>query len=327
MRRVVIQAHGGPEQLVLASSGEEPRPGPGQLLVDVEVAGLNYLDVYQRKGGGLHPVPVPFTPGLEGIGRVKRVGDKVESEPFAPSEGMRVAWIDVPGSYAEQVLVPASRAIVIPDSLTLAEGLLFQPLTAQYLATEYRDVQPGDRVLVHAAAGGVGHLLVQWLKHLGAWVVGTTSSEEKAASVRALGADAVINYGRNYDFLDELLSLTHGRGVDLAFDSVGAATFEATIASLARGGTAVACGMASGPATAVDPGLLTAKSLRIAGGNVFAYTADPAELRQRAAKVVEGLTGGWLRIGDSTAYGLAQASDAHRAIEARGTRGKLYLVP
>jgi NADPH2:quinone reductase len=178
MRRIVIDAYGGPEQLAIATFEEQLKPGRAQILVAVEAAGVNYIDVYQRKGGGSHPAALPFTPGLEGVGRVRAVGEGVEDPPRV---GQRVAWIDAPGSYAEQLLLPAQRAIPVPDTLTGAQALLFQGLTAQYLATEYRNVQPGDRVLVHAAAGGVGHLLVQWLKHLGAWVVGTVSSEEKAA--------------------------------------------------------------------------------------------------------------------------------------------------
>jgi NADPH2:quinone reductase len=324
MRRIVIDAYGGPEQLVIATSEEQLKPGRAQVLVDVEAAGVNYIDVYQRKGGGSHPTALPFTPGLEGVGRVRAVGEGVEDPPRL---GQRVAWIDAPGSYAEQLLLPAQRTIPVPDTLTGAQALLFQGLTAQYLATEYRNIQPGDRVLVHAAAGGVGHLLVQWLKHLGAWVVGTVSSEEKAASVLALGADVVINYGKSYDFLDRLLLLTAGEGVNLAFDSVGKETFLSTVRALARGGTAVACGWASGPAPAINPAVLTEKGLRIAGGSVFAYTAEPQELLRRSAEVVNGYTAGWLKIGDSTRYALERASEAHQAIEGRRTKGKLYVTP
>jgi NADPH2:quinone reductase len=326
MRRVMIKAFGGPEQLVVEAPSDELRPGPGHLLVDVEAAGVNYLDASQRKGGGLHNPSLPYTPGLEGVGRVREIGPGDGNAGGAPAIGQRVAWINVPGSYADRVLVPSDRVIPVPDAFTPVQALLFQALTAQYLATEYRNVQPGDRVLVHAAAGGVGQLLVQWLKHLGAWVVGTTSSEDKAQSVRALGADAVINYGLTYDFLDELLSLTDGRGVDLAFDSVGAATYASSLKALARGGTVVFCGMASGPTPPINPTELTPKGLRIAGGSVFSYTADPAELRRRATQVIEAIQAGWLRVGGGTAYDLDHAADAHRAIEGRGTTGKLYLL-
>jgi NADPH2:quinone reductase len=326
MRRVTAKALGGAEQLMVETAAELPRPGPGQVLVDVEAAGVNYIDVYQRNGTGVHKVPLPFTPGLEGVGRVREVGETVEAMG-ALVVGQRVAWINVPGSYADHVVVPAAQAIPVPDSLTTAQALLFQAITAQYLVSEYRDVRPGDRVLVHAAAGGVGQLLVQWLKHLGAWVVGTTSNDTKAESVRALGADAVINYGHTYDFLDELMSLTDGRGVDLAFDSVGAATFASSLKALARGGTVVSCGTASGPPPAINPLELIPHCTRVAGGSVFSYTADPAELQRRAAAVIDAIRSGWLRVGDGTAYGLDRATDAHRAIEGRGTQGKLYLTP
>jgi NADPH2:quinone reductase len=179
---------------------------------------------------GVIKLPLPYTPGLEGVGRVRAVGEHVHGMTV----GQRVAWVNVRGSYASQVLVPAAQAIAVPDSFTTEQALLFQALTAQYLVSEYWEIRPGDRVLVHAAAGGVGQLLVQWLKHLGAWVVGTVSTDAKASIVRAGGADAVINYRRDYAFLDELRSLTDGRGVDLAFDGVGARTLANTLKGLAR---------------------------------------------------------------------------------------------
>ena len=190
-----------------------------------------------------------------------------------------------------------------------------------------RAVQPGDRVLVQAAAGGVGQLLVQWLKHFGAWVVGTTSSETKAEVARAAGADVVINYGHDYQFLDELLRLTEGRGVDLAFDSVGAATFAHTVKGLARGGSAVSFGVSSGPAPAINPAELINPCTRIAGGSVFSYIVEPGEFQRRAASIVEGIEAGWLRMPEATVYPLARAADAHRDLESRLTHGKLYLVP
>ena len=235
--------------------------------------------------------------------------------------------MNVPGSYASRVAFPAAQAIAVPDSFTTSQALLFQAMTAQYLVTEYRSVQPGDRVLVHAAAGGVGQLLVQWLKHMGAWVVGTTSSEAKAAVVRALGADAVINYGRDYAFLDEILSLTKGRGVDLAFDSVGAATFANTVKGLARGGLAVSFGSASGPPAAVKPTDLINACTRIGAGSVFSYVADAGELQRRGRAVVEAIRAGWLDLGKGTSYEFERVREAHRDIEGRGTRGKLYLTP
>ncbi len=324
-KRVVVREFGGPEQLTVEADVQMPVAGPGALLVDVEVAGVNYIDVYQRKG--LSKDALPFTPGLEGVGRVRQVGDGLRGSTGAIGVGRRVAWINVRGSYASQIVVPAAQAVVVPDSFTDTQALLFQAMTAQYLVTEYRHVQPGDRVLVHSAAGGVGQVLVQWLKHLGAWVVGTTSSDAKSAAIRASGADAVINYGHDYVFLEELMSLTGERGVDLAFDAVGAATLAATLKGLARGGTAVSFGQASGPAPAIQPRELTERCIRLAGGSVFTYTAEATELQRRAAAVIDGIRGGWLRVGGGKEYKLDHAAEAHRALEMRATQGKVYLTP
>jgi NADPH2:quinone reductase len=268
---------------------------------------------------------LPYTPGLEGIGRVREIGQPAQAATDGLRVGQRVAWIDVAGSYASQLMITADRAIPISESFKIAQGLLFQPLTAQYLVTEYRDMRAGDRVLVHSAAGGVGQLLVRWLKHLGAWVVGTTSSDAKAAIVREIGADAVINYGPEYAFVDEVLALADGRGVDLAFDAVGAATLTATVTALARGGTVVSYGRAFGSPGPVDPGQLRERCTRVAGGSVFTYVADPLELQRRARDVVAGIENGWLGIGEGTGYDLSATADAHRAIESRTTHGKLFL--
>lgn len=322
MQRVIVEALGGPEHLVLQSGLEAPQPAEGEVLVAVEAAGVNFLDINLRKGAGVHAVPAPFTPGLEGVGRIAAVGPGV-SLPV----GQRVAWINARGSYASQLTMNADLVVPIPDSLAVPDALLFQAMTAQYLATEYGTIKSGNRVLVQAAAGGVGQLLVQWLKHLGAWVVGTTSSEEKAEVARTAGADVVINYGRDYQFLDELMRLTEGRGVNLAFDSVGAATFANTVKGLARGGMAVVCGVSSGPAPAISPAELTHACTRIAASSVFSYIVEPGEFQRRAASIVEGIEVGWLRMPEATAYPMAQAADAHRAIESRLTHGKLYLVP
>ena len=321
IRRVIVTAFGGPEQLTFDTVSEGPTPGALELLVDVEAAGINYLDVYQRSGR--YKLPLPYTPGFEGVGHVRQAGAGVGG--FAV--GDRVAWINVLGSYASQVIVPAAQAISVPDQFTTTQALMFQSLTAQFLVTEYRNIRAGDWVLVHSAAGGVGLLLVQWLKHLGAQVIGTTSNDIKAATARAAGADAVINYSRNYDFLDDLKSITGGRGVDLAFDGVGAATLESTVKGLARGGTAVSIGSASGPAPAIQPDQLLSQCARLAAGSVFSYTADPAELHARAAEVILGISEGWLRIDHGKAYPLDRAAEAHGDIEGRGTQGKLYLDP
>ena len=327
MQRIVLHEFGGPEQLAVEAA-QDPSPGPGEALVDVEAAGINFLDVTQRGGtSGVHMVELPFVPGLEGVGRVRALGAELQDAPRGLSIGARVAWINVRGSYASQAVVPLDRAILLPESFSVSQGLLFQPLTAQYLVHEYRKVEPGDRVLVHAAAGGLGQLLVQWFKHLGAWVVGTVSSEQKAAAVRSLGADAVVVYGSEYDFVDEIVALTGGKGVDLAFDGLGEKTLMKTIATLGRGGTVVSIGAASGPIPPIHPSQLTVKALRLAGGSVFSYVADRQELQRRASQVIAAVQAGWLRLDGATAYPLSQASDAHRDIENRRAQGKLYLAP
>lgn len=318
VRRVTVRAFGGPEQLRVETMAEAPRVAPGQLLVEVEACGINYLDIYQRYGR--YTPPLPYTPGFEGVGIVREVVGGADYMPKTLRVGQRVAWIHIFGSYASQVVLPAAQAIPVPDEFTTAEALMFQSLTAQFLVTEYRDVRPGDRILVHSAAGGVGLLLVQWFKHLGAWVVGTTSSDTKAATARAAGADAVINYGHNYAFLDELISLTDGRGVDLAIDGVGKATLESTLKGLARSATAACIGSASGAPPAIHPDQLVEKGLRLASGSVFTYTADAAELQRRAGTVIEAIRAGWLHLDKGKPYPLEQASEAHRDLESRKTQ-------
>jgi NADPH2:quinone reductase len=319
MRKVQISQIGGPEQLKLVDA-PAPQVGPGELMVEVEAAGINYVDVYQRKG--IYPLPLPYTPGLEGVGHIVALGNGVTGLAV----GDRIAWINGIGTYAEQVVLPVEQAIQIPKVFTLNEGLLFQAVTAQYLVAEYRSIKPGDTVLVHAAAGGVGQLLVQWLKHLGANVIGTVSTDEKAATVKQLGADFVINYAAT-PFLPEVKRLTEGHGVDLAFDAVGQTTLKDTVEALAPRGTAVSYGSASGIPPAIEPFTLIPQAKRLAGGSIFAYINDPRELQARSAAVIDAIQGKWLKLGEATEYSLEQAAEAHRAIESRKTQGKLLLRP
>jgi NADPH:quinone reductase len=318
MHRVMVSRIGGPEQLVFREAPDLV-PGPGDLLVELGAAGVNYVDVYQRTG--VNSLPLPYTPGHEGVGTVLTVGAGVT----AHKSGDRVAWINILGSYAEQVIVPAGQAIAIPSEFTTEQCLLFQAVTAQYLVSEYRAIRAGDTALVHAAAGGVGHLLVQWLKHLGAYVVATASSPEKLETVRSFGADAIINYA-NGSFLDEVMQFTQGRGVDIAFDAVGKATLLATVAALAPRGTAVSYGLTSGVPPAIEPLTLIQKSARLAGGSIFVYSADTAELQTRCLAVLKAIQDGWLKLGGGHQYTLSEAAMAHRDIESRQTQGKLYLT-
>jgi NADPH:quinone reductase len=319
MRKVQINQIGGPEQLELVDA-PPPQWTENELLVEVEAAGINYVDVYQRKG--IYPLPLPYTPGLEGVGHIAALGSKVTGYEV----GDRIAWVNGIGSYAEQLVLPAAQAIKIPETFTLNEGLLFQAITAQYLLAEYRTILPSDTALVHAAAGGVGQLLVQWLKHLGARVIGTVSTDEKAVTVKQLGADFVINYAAT-PFLQEVKRITDNRGVDVAFDAVGQTTLQDTVEALASRGTAVSYGSASGIPPAIEPFKLIPQAKRLAGASIFAFIEDPNELQARSAAVVDAIHAGWLKIGEATEYSLEQASTAHRDIESRKTQGKLLLKP
>jgi NADPH2:quinone reductase len=310
----------GPAEVIKVIDARPPVVSRGHVLVDVEAAGINYIDVYQREG---HiDIPRPFTPGFEGVGTIRAVG----SDITAFRAGERVAWINVIGSYAEQVLLPVEQAIRIPRGFTIDDALLFQGVTAQYLLAEYRQIKPGDTVLVHAAAGGVGQILVQWLKHIGATVIGTASSEEKLATIRALGADHAVNYVET-NFLDAVRSITGGRGVELALDAVGRTTFSDTVKALARRGMAISYGRASGTAPDVEVLPLILRGLRVAGASLFEYIDDPAEMQGRAAAVVKAIEEGWLKAPKTTLYPLSDVVSAHRAIEGRSTQGKLALLP
>jgi NADPH2:quinone reductase len=289
--------------------------------VRVEAAGINYLDVYQRSGSVKMPTPTTFTPGFEGVGRVLNVGDGVTGL----KAGSRVAWINSFGSYAEQVALPVEQAIMIPESFNVDQAMLFQGITAQYLLAEYRAVRPGDVVLVHAAAGGVGQWLVQWLKHLGAVVIGTASNEDKLKTIRSLGADHAVNYSNG--FLEQIRDLTSGRGVDLALDAVGQTTFSDTVKALAPRGMAISYGQASGIAPDVQVLPLILKGARVAGASLFVYIGDPKEMQARAAEVIAGVQEGWLRMTKSTTFALDDVVASHRAIEGRSTQGKLVLIP
>lgn len=319
MRKIVVSKTGGPGQLVL-EDGADLKPGPGHIKVRVEAAGINYVDVHHRRGD--FPVPTPFSPGMEGVGFVTELGAGVGGYKL----GDRVAWIDVLGSYAESVLVPAERAIPVPKDFDIEQCLLLQGMTAEFLIEEYRMIGAGDIALVHAAAGGVGQILVQWLKHLEAFVIATASSKEKLETARKLGADILVNY-RTESLVDAVKSATKGHGVDIAFDGVGKDTLAGTVASLATFGTAVSFGGSSGPAPAVDPQSLIPKAARLATGALFVYVAAPKELRRRSALVLEALEEGWIRTGSGRRYPLAEAALAHQDLESRRTEGKLFLVP
>ncbi len=300
-----------------------PSAGAGEAVVRVEAAGVNFIDVYKRSGQ--YPVPRPFTAGEEGAGVVEEVGEGVTELRV----GDRVAWAGVGGSYAEYAAVPAAQLVSLPDGVTTRQGaaLMLQGITAHYLATSTYPLQRGDRCLVHAAAGGVGLLLVQIAKLRGATVIGTASSDEKAALAREAGADHVIVYTRD-DFVAATRHFTGGAGVHVVYDSVGATTFLPGLDLLVRRGMMVLFGQSSGAVDPFDPQLLNRKgSLYLTRPNRAHYVATRAELLSRAAELFAWVESGTVEVRIGAEFPLVRAADAHRALEARQTTGKVLLVP
>ena len=322
MKAIRVDGFGGPEVLRLADV-KDPSPGPGEIVVRVEAAGLNFIDVYHRTG--LYPNPLPLVPGMEGAGPVVAVGPGVTRW----REGDRVAWAGPLGSYAERALLPAERAVAVPAGMETrtAAALMLQGMTAQYLSTDTYPLAAGRTCLVHAAAGGVGLLLVQMAKRRGARVIGTVGTEATAALAREAGADEVILYTKE-DFLEAVKRITGGRGVDVVYDAVGKETAERSLDCLAPRGMMVFYGNASGPAPPIDPLVLSRKgSLFLTRPVLMHYTADRASLEARAADVLGAALSGRLEVRIDRSYRLAEAQEAHRALEGRQTAGKILLVP
>ena len=322
MKAIRVEEFGGPGKLRLVEL-PEPQAAPGQLVVQVEAAGVNFIDVYHRTG--LYPNPLPLVLGQEGAGRVTAVGAGVTGF----REGDRVAWANLPGSYAERVLLPAERVVAVPAGLDQrsAAAVMLQGMTAHYLCTDTYPLAPGRTCLVHAAAGGVGLLLVQMAKARGARVLGTVGSPEKARLAREAGADETILYDQE-DFREAVKRHTGGRGVDVVYDSVGRSTWEGSLDSLAPRGMLVFFGNASGPVPPIEPLLLTRKgSLFLTRPSLGHYVADRASLEARAAAVLGAVLDGSLAVRVDRSFPLAQAAEAHRALEARETTGKLLLLP
>jgi NADPH2:quinone reductase len=323
VRAVRIAATGGPEVLEPVEL-PDPAAGPGELLVDVAAAGVNFVDTYQRRG--VYPVDLPFVPGQEGVGRVAALGPGVAG--FAV--GDRVAWANVPGGYAGRAVVPGAVAVPVPDAVPddLAVGALLQGMTAHFLVTDCAPVGRGDTVLVHAAAGGVGLLLTQLATARGARVLAVVSTAEKAELARGAGAAEVLRSDEVDDLAAAVRALTGGHGVAVAFDGVGRDTFDASLASLRRRGTLVLHGAASGPVPPVDPQRLNrAGSVYLTRPTLHHYTATRAELLDRASAVYGAVADGGLHVRIGHRYPLARAADAHRALEARRTTGKVLLLP
>ncbi|MER5320048.1 quinone oxidoreductase family protein [Streptosporangium roseum] len=319
MRAIVVSATGGPEVLTYTDR-PDPELNPGDVLVDVSAAGVNFIDVYQRMGR--YPLSLPFVPGNEGAGTVAAVGEDVRDF----SVGDTVAWANVMGSYAEKTVVPASRLLAVPDGVTadLAAAVMLQGMTAHYLTHSTYEVKPGDDVLVHAAAGGMGLLLTQIAKLRGARVIGTVSTEEKEKLARQAGADEVLRYG---GFSEAVRELT-GSGVHVVYDGVGATTFDGGIASLRPRGMMALYGQASGPVPPVDPQVLNQHgSLFLTRPTLVHYVATRDELAWRASDLFNWIASGQLKVHISHRYPLAEAARAHEDLEARRTTGKLLLIP
>jgi NADPH:quinone reductase len=323
MRAVVIERHGGPEVLALTER-PSPEAGPGQLLVDVEAAGVNYMDIYQRQG--LPPYDVgdlPAVPGAEGAGTVAALGPGVDGVAV----GDRVAWTGVPGSYAERTLLPADRAVPVPEGIDtrVAAAVMLQGATAHYLCHDTFPVSQGDVVVVHAAAGGVGLLLTQMVKQRGGVVVATTSTPEKAALALQAGADRVTGYD---DFGRLAKEVSGGAGAAVVYDGVGAATFDASLAALRRRGSMVLYGAASGPVPPFDlQRLQTGGSLFVTRPTLVHHVATRRELLRRTGDVFGWIRNGQLQVRIGATYPLEDAARAQEDLAARRTTGKLLLLP
>ncbi len=322
MKAVRVSKHGGPEVLSY-DDVPVPEPGAGEALVKLAASGVNFIDIYFRTG--LYPADPPFTNGQEGAGVIEAVGpDAGEWKP-----GDRVAYTGIRGSYAEYAVVPANRLVRIPDGVAekTAAALMLQGMTAHYLTHSTFALKPGDTCLLHAAAGGVGLLLVQMAKMLGATVIGTCSTEEKAERIRAAGGDHVILYSE-HDFEAEVKEITSGRGVDVAYDSVGQATWKGSLNSLRPRGMCVFFGNASGPVPPIAPLELTKRgSLFMTRPSLVAYVSTSEELQARASDVLGWARDGKLNVHVGGEYPLADAAQAHIDLAARKTSGKLLLIP
>ena len=323
MKAIRVHAPGGPEALRLEEVAD-PSPKAGEVVVRAEAIGVNFIEVYFRLGL-YKPAGYPFTPGGEVAGVVESVGPGVTSL----KAGDRVATVNAAGAYAEKAVVPEGRLVTIPEGVSTrqAAAVMLQGMTAHYLATSTYPLKTGDTCLVHAAAGGVGLLLCRVAKSRGARVIGTVSTEEKAARAREAGADDVILYTRT-DFVAETKRLTCGKGVQAVYDSVGKTTFEKGLDVLAPRGTMVLFGQSSGPAGPIDPQVLNQKgSVFLTRPTLFHYVASREELVARAGDVLSWVKDGSLPVRVDRTYPLAEAAAAHRALEARETSGKVLLLP
>jgi NADPH2:quinone reductase len=322
MKAIQVKQTGGPEVMELVEL-PVPQPKANEAVVKLAASGVNFIDVYHREGR--YKVPLPFTPGQEGAGVVVSVGSEVRSV----KSGDRVAWSHLLGAYAEYEAVAEDRLVPIPSGVTdqQAAAAMLQGMTAHYLAYDTHPLKRGETALVHAAAGGVGLLLVQMANNIGARVIATVSTEEKAKLAREVGADDVILYSQ-LDFEAETKRLTGGKGVDVVYDSVGKTTFEKGLNVLRPRGMMVLFGGSSGAAPPLDPIVLTQKgSLFLTRPSLNNYMATHEELLSRSGAVFGMIAAGKLKLRVEHTYPLAEAQRAHRELEGRKTTGKLLLIP
>ncbi|WP_059358653.1 quinone oxidoreductase family protein [Parachlamydia acanthamoebae] len=319
MKAIVVSQYGDPEVLSYQDA-DIGKPGKGQVLVRLAYAGVNFVEIYQRRG--TYPRTLPYIPGSEASGIIEAVGEGVEDFKV----GDHVAYVHQPGAYAEASIINAKSLIPLPSSFSLEQGAAFplQGMTAHYLLHEFRKPKQGDVVLIHAAAGGMGLLLVQWARHLGARVIGTVSTEEKAKAARQAGATDVILYNEK-DFAVETKRLTDGHGADLIIDGVGKTTFKGNLEAAALRGHIVIYGAASGPAEPIPPNALMVRSLTVSGGSLPNYLLTRDEMLQRAHSVIKGIQEGWLKLTIDKVIPLDQVAEAHRLLENRQTIGKIVL--
>jgi NADPH2:quinone reductase len=322
-RKIQFSEPGGPEVMQMVEA-DVPAPGAGEVQIRHTAIGLNFIDTYHRSG--LYPLPLPCGLGLEAAGVVETLGDGVTS--FAV--GDRVAYGAGPiGAYSDRRNMPAGRLVAIPDSVDdeTAAAMMLKGMTARYLLRETYEVQPGDTILLHAVAGGVGQIACQWAKALGATVIGTTSSPEKAALATANGCDHVINY-RKEDVAERVREITNGAGVPVVYDGVGASTINASLDSLAPRGVLASFGNASGPVVNFDLGLLSAKgSLYITRPTLMTYVASDEALQANARDLMDVLASGKVKISINQRYPLADVQHAHHALEGGKTTGSTVLLP
>ena len=323
-KAIRIHEHGGPE--VLRYEEVDPgKPGKGEVLLRHTAIGLNFIDTYFRTG--LYPAPngLPLTPGGEAAGVVVALGEGVTELKV----GDRVAYAGAPGSYAEERVMPAERLVKVPDGVTDEEaaGMMLKGMTAEYLLRRTYAVKPGDNVLYHAAAGGVGLIFGQWAKHLGVDVIGTVGSAQKAELAKAHGYAHVVNY-RETDFVKAVAEITGGRKCDVVYDSVGKDTFDGSLDCLRPRGMLVSFGQSSGPVPPFNLGILSQKgSLFLTRPTLFAYIATRAELEESAAALFEVVRSGAVKIRVNQRYPLSEAAQAHADLEGRRTTGTTVLIP